>query len=148
MATKTEIFNSTLELCETHGASAELVAGLTALLEPKKAGAQFNIEDVTTVDENGAITHILDSVFNVMVPVYGEDGELNFYEKPDTELGFSRFSRAAEKARKDAEKLFKATKDAVLTDLMSGEITSEEAQATMADAETARKTLVVPEGLI
>jgi len=145
MATKLEIYSSAMELCEAQGASETLVAGLTALLEPKKAGAQFVLEDIAVIVD-GVASHILDSVLKVWVPVFDEEGNENFYAKPDTELGWSRFSKAAEKQRKDNEKTFKATKDAVLSDLMAGNIDAEEAQATMADAEIARKEHTAPEG--
>jgi hypothetical protein len=148
MATKKEVFESALAICEELNLGDEAVAKFTELLEPKKGGAQFNIEDVVQRDEDGQITHILDSVFNVMVPVYDADGEANFYAKPDTELGWSRFSKAAEKSRKDREKAFKATEKAVFADVMAGAITPEEAKELMAEAEEARKTVVIPEGLV
>ena len=95
-------------------------------------------------DDEGNITHILDSVFSVYLPVFNEDGEPNFYEKPDTELGWSRYSRAAEKVRKEATKAFKATEKAVLKDLIDGEITSDEAKAQL---EAAKIDISIPEGL-
>jgi len=148
MATKKEIFASALEICEELELGEEATKAFTILLEPKKGGAQFNIEDVTTCDDEGVITHILDSVFNVMVPVFDEDGGENFYAKPDTELGWSRFSKAAEKSRKDREKVFKATEKAVFSDVMEGTISPDDAKELMAAAETARKEVVIPEGLV
>jgi len=144
--TKREIFESALVICTDLDLGESAVAKFTALLEPKKGGAQFNIEDVTRKDENGTITHILDSVFNVFVPVFDAEGEANFYEKPDTELGWSRFSRAAEKSRKDCEKTFKATEKATFTDVMGGVLSPEEAKEIMTAAEVARKNLIIPEG--
>jgi len=148
MATKKEIFESALVICEELALGAEAVTKFTELLEPKRGGAQFNIEDVTTVDADGTITHILDSVFNVMVPVFDDEGNENFYAKPDTELGWSRFSKAAEKSRKDREKVFKATEKASFSDVMSGAITPDEAKEIMAEAEAARKEVVIPDGLV
>ena len=148
MATKKEIFESALVICEELELGEDAVKAFTELLEPKKGGAQFNIEDVTIMDENGVITHILDSVFNVMVPVFDDEGNENFYAKPDTELAWSRFSKAAEKSRKDREKAFKATEKAVFADVMGGDITPEEAKELMATAETERTTVVVPDGLV
>jgi len=148
LATKKEIFEGALAICNDLTLGDEAIVAFTNLLEPKKGGAQFNIEDVTTVDESGVITHILDSVFNVMVPVFDTEGNENFYAKPDTELGWSRFSKAAEKSRKDREKTFKATEKAVFSDLMSGAITPEDAKELMVSAETARKEVVIPDGLV
>ena len=144
--TKKEVLAEALLICENHGVPAEAVKALTTLLEPKKGGAAFNIDDVAVRTEDGEVTYILDSVFKVWMPVYDADGEANFYEKPDTELGWSRFSRAAEKARKDAEKTFKATKDAIFSDLMAGEVEAAEAQTLMEEAEVARKSFELPEG--
>ena len=145
MATKKELFEGAMEIAERHQLPAEAVAELKALLEPKKGGGKFEIDDVACRDEDGTVTYILDSVLKVWVPVYDAEGEPNFYEKPDTELGWSRFSRTAEKARKDAEKQYKATKDAVLKDLLAGEIDQESAKETMEAAEVARKTYELPE---
>ncbi len=145
--TKLEIFESALKICEDLELDDVAVAKFTDLLKPKKGGAQFNIDEVTRKDDAGTVTHIIDSVFNVWLPVYDEAGEANFYEKPDSELGWSRFSRAAEKARKDAEKLFKATEKATFADVMAGELSPEDAKEIMAEAELKRRTLVMPDGL-
>jgi len=147
MATKKEIFESAISICNELELGEDAIAQFTTLLEPKKGGAQFNIEDVTTVDADGVITHILDSVFNVMIPVFDDEGSENFYAKPDTELGWSRFSKAAEKSRKDREKTFKATEKAVFADVMAGDISPEDAKELMTTAEEARKEVVIPEGL-
>ena len=148
MATKAEVFASAIEICNELDLGEAAIAKFTTLLEPKKGGAQFNIEDVTEVDADGTITHILDSVFNVMVPVFDEEGNENFYAKPDTELGWSRFSKAAEKSRKDREKTFKATEKAVFSDVMSGDVTPDDAKELMAEAEALRTTVVIPDGLV
>ena len=146
MATKAEVFASAIEICNELNLGEDAIAQFTTLLEPKKGGAQFNIEDVTVMDGE-TITHILDSVFNVMVPVFDDEGNENFYAKPDTELGWSRFSKAAEKSRKDREKAFKATEKAVFADVMSGDVSPEDAKELMATAEAERTTVVIPEGL-
>jgi len=137
--TKVETLAAAVALCEAHGASEELTNGLTELLAPKKGGAPLNIADITVKDEEGNLTHIFDSVLKLWVPLLNEEGEDNFYVKEDTELGYSRFSRAAEKKRKDNEKAYKATKDAVFTDLMAGDIDQESAKTLMDEAAEARK---------
>jgi len=145
MATKKEIYAAATDICEQYGIEGAGKDALLAILEPKKGGAKFEIGDVTCTDEDGTITHILDSVLKVWMPVYDAEGEANFYEKPDTELGWSRFSRVAEKLRKDAEKAYKATKDAVLNDLLAGEIEQEDAKQLMEDAEANRKNYIIPD---
>jgi len=144
--TKKELYAEVSAILEKHGVEGEAKEQLLALVEPKRGGQRFDIDEVACLDENGTVTHILDSVLHIWVPVYDEDGEPNFYEKPDTELGWSRFSRTAEKLRKEAEKTFKATKEGVLQDLLAGEIDNAQAAAILEEAEAARKSLEAPEG--
>lgn len=145
--TKKEVFEAVSEILANHE-QLETAMGkeIIALVEPKKGGAKVDINDIACFDENGNVTHILDSVLKVWVPVYDENGEANFYEKPDTELGFSRFTRLAEKLRKDAIKKFNATKNAVLNDMLEDNITNEEGKQLLADAEAAKTTFELPEG--
>jgi len=147
MATKKEIFASAIEICTELNLGEAAVAKFTDLLEPKKGGAQFNIEDVTMLDADGAITHILDSMLGCWVPVFDDEGGENFYAKPDTELAWSRFSKVAEKGRKDREKAYKATEKAVFADLMDGAIEPEDAKELMETAETTRRTVIIPEDI-
>jgi hypothetical protein len=144
--TKKELYAAVSDIVEKYGIEGEAKNELLALVEPKKAGARFDIDEVACRDEEGTVTHIFDSVLHVWIPVYDTDGEANFYEKPDTELGWSCFSRLAEKLRKENEKKFKATKEAVLNDLLNGAITQEEGKQLLEEAEEARKTFVIPEG--
>ena len=144
--TKKEMFAQAMDIADKYQLSDEVKAELRALLEPKKGGGKFDIDEVSCREADGTVTHILDSVLKVWVPIFDGEGEPNFYEKPDTELGWSRFSRTAEKLRKDAEKKFKASKDAILQDLLQGAVTPEEAKVLMEEATEARKTYVLPEG--
>ena len=143
--TKKELFAEVGALCAKYEIADEAKAELLALVEPKRGGAKVDIEDIVCRDDEGEITHILDSVLKVWVPILNDEGEDNFYVKEETELGYSRFCRMAEKLRKDAEKTFKATKEAVLTDLLAGDVDQEAAKEILADAESARKILTIPE---
>ena len=145
---KKELYAEVQNICDTFGIEGEAREKLVALVEPKRAGIKFDIDEIACKDENDVVTYILDSVFQKWIPIYDDEGEPNFYEKPDTELGWSRFSRAAEKARKTAEKTYKATKDAVLTDLLNDRSTQEEAKAIMEQAEAGRKSLEIPADLV
>ncbi len=107
----------------------------------------MDINDVACFNEDGEPTYIFCSYLKKWVPVFNEDGEPNFYEKPDSQLGWSRVSRVGEKARKEAEKRYKATKEAVLSDLLEGAITQEEAKAKLEEAEADRHNLEIPEDL-
>ncbi len=143
--TKKELFIAVSELVKKYGIEEEPAKKLLALVEPKKGGAKLDINDIACFDEDGTATHIYDSILKLWVPVFDETGEPNFYEKPDTELGWSRFSRVAEKARKTAEKTYKATKDAILNDLLEGAIDQDEAKAAMEAADNARHDYELPE---
>ena len=131
MATKQEIFNQVLELCETHKASKNLVAALTELLEPKKGGASINVEDVFVAKAADGKAYLQCSVSGKWLEATVD----NFYEDLGNESnkfnGLKRLSRAAEAARKKATATRKATEKAVMTDLLAGVISKEQAQATL-----------------
>ena len=145
--TKKELFAEVSNICEAYNIPEEAAAKLKALVEPKRAGIKVDINDIACFDEEGMPVYIFDSIFKKWVPVQDSEGNPNFYEKPDTELGWSRFSRAAEAAKKRAEKQFKATKESVLADLLEGTIDQAEAKRILEEAEVARKTYEVPEDL-
>ena len=128
--TKQEIFNSVLVVLEKHNASKNLVAELTTLLEPKKGGASINVEDVYVAKAQDGKAYLQCSVSGKWMEATIE----NFYEDAAENNkfgGLKRLSRAAEAARKQAIAAKKATEKAVMTDLLAGVITKEEAQATL-----------------
>ena len=144
--TKKELHAEVSKIIEEYGIQAEAGAQLLALVEPKRGGVKFDIDEIACREEDGTVTHILDSVLKVWIPVYDNEGEPTFYEKPDTELGWSRFTKVAEKLRKDAEKAYKASKDAILNDLLDGAIDQAAAKEAMDAAEAARHEYILPEG--
>ncbi len=144
MATKKEILEEATALTVKHNTPAAFNTALLELLAVKTGGGSFNIDDVAVLDGEGKPVFILDSIFNKWVPVLDHAGKDVFYVKPDTTLGYSRWARVSESTRKAAEKVFKATKDAVFKDLMGGKIDQPAAQKLMDTAETAKKNLVVP----
>lgn len=133
MATKQEIFNQALELCETHKASKNLVAALTELLEPKKGGASINVEDVFVAKAADGKAYLQCSVSGKWMEATAD----NFYEDLGNESnkfnGLKRLSRAAEAARKKASATKKATEKAVMDDLLAGNITAEEGKKLIAE---------------
>ena len=128
---KKETLALVLAVLSAHKVEDKVVAEITALLEPKKGGAVLDINEIAKF-EDGELTHIMDSVTGVFMPLYDEDGNENFYAKPDTQLGWSRLSRASEKARKEAEKAKKASTKAIMDDVLDGNITPEEAKELLA----------------
>ena len=137
--TKKKMNELVLEVCETHGISAEANAALDELTKPKSGGAQIDINEIVSRDDAGTITHIFDTVIERWVPIFDEEGNENFYVKEGTELGYSRHSKFSEKLRKDAEKKFKATEKALLKDIVTGVITPEDGSIVLEEAEAARK---------
>jgi len=148
MATKAEILEAATALTAKHKTPAAFNTELLELLAVKTGGASFKLEDVAVLDKDGKPVFILDSKLSMWVPVKSFDGSDLFYVKPDTTLGYSRWAKASETASKKADKVFKATKDAVFKDLMAGNIDQTAAQKLMETAEKAQKTVTVPANLV
>jgi len=144
MATKKELLEQATALTVQHRTPAAFNTELFALLAVKTGGGSFNIDDVAVLDEEGKALFILDSIFNKWVAVLDHTGKDVFYVKPDTTLGYSRWARVSESTRKAADKVFKATKDAVFKDLMGGAIDQPAAQKLMETAEATKAKLVIP----
>ena len=105
----------------------KVLAVVDNYLEPKKSGGRVNLEEVVKRDEKGNITHILDTVTHIFLPATVE----NFYEAKngvgikvgDVEL--KRHSRIGEKIRKEFEKTLRASKNAIMQDVLDGKLTPE-----------------------
>ena len=127
MASKKELFASAIALCEAHGASEELTAGLTDLLAPKAGGATVNVEEVYNEDEGT----LLCSVSGVWLPATEEF----FYEDKSGASkfnGLKRLSRQAESIRKTFIKTQRASEAAIMNDVLDGEITPEDGKEMVA----------------
>jgi len=144
MATKKEILEQATALTVQHKTPEAFNVALLALLAVATGGGSFKMEDVAVLDKDGKPAFILDSIFNKWVPVLDHTGKDVFYVKPDTTLGYSRWARVSESTRKAADKVFKATKDAVFKDLMAGDIDQAAAQKLMETAEATKSNLAVP----
>ena len=133
MASKKELFASAMELCETHGASDALVAGLTDLLAPKSGGATVNVADVYNEDEGT----LLCSVSGVWLPATAE----YFYEDKSEKSPFNglrRLSRQAESIRKQHTKQIKASEAAIMNDVLDGELDATEAKEQIAELKASK----------
>ena len=145
---KIETFNKVVEILDAHNANKNLRAALISLLEPKKGGSSINVEDVYVAKAQDGKAYLQCSVSGKWMEATAE----NFYEDASETNkfgGLKRLSRAAESARKHAIAAKKATEKAVMTDLLAGVITKEEAQATLdtvvgADFSTVPGTEVKP----
>ena len=128
MASKKELFASAMELCEAHGASNELVSGLTDLLAPKAGGATVNVEEVYNESED----LLLCSVSGAWLPATEE----YFYEDKSGKSqfnGLKRLSRQAESIRKTFIKTQRVSETAIMNDVLDGAITPEDGKEMVAD---------------
>ena len=133
MATKKEIFALAMVLCEQEGASEALIKGLTDLLAPKTGGAKVNVEDVFNADEN----LLQCSVSGVWLPATAE----YFYEDKSGKSPFNglrRLSRQAESIRKTFDKQLKASKNAIMADVLDGVISPEEGKERVEELKAAK----------
>ena len=127
---KIETFNKVVEILDAHNANKNLRAALISLLEPKKGGSSINVEDVYVAKAQDGKAYLQCSVSGKWMEATAE----NFYEdaaETNKFGGLKRLSRAAESARKRAIATKKATEKAVMTDLLAGVITKEQAQTTL-----------------
>ncbi len=135
--TKLEQFNIVLDTLKKHNASQKLTDALSELLKPGKGGQRVNLEEITKVDESGAITELQCRLSGVWLPA----NELNFYPEADSKIvangiGLSRTSRQAKKIVNDFNAMKKATKNAIVADLLEGAIDKDKANELIANIPT------------
>jgi hypothetical protein len=130
--TKKELYTKSVEIMDKYGINAECRAELVELLEPKKGGvSSINIEEITETDANGNITSIKCALCDMFLPATLE----YFYEDKDSKIvnaegiGLNRKSRQDKQIKREAERTYKASKEAIVTDLLDGNISQEEAKS-------------------
>ena len=124
MASKKEIFESAIALCKEHKASETLVNALTGLLKPKAAGQSVNLAEVTK--------KVGDKVTEIMCQVSGKflPATVAFFYEDKAGKGITgtdgkslrRLSRQAESIRKEHIRVNKASKDAIVADMLAGKL--------------------------
>ncbi len=135
MATKKEIFETVSkevqELAEKFGTkepyNEELFSILTTHLAPKTAGMSVNLDEVTEKDADGNVSGIQCSLSKMWLPATSR----YFYEEKTEGKGINglkRLSRQAEAVRKQFLKARSATETAILTEVLSEDMTPEEAK--------------------
>ncbi len=159
MASKKEIYETTTEAVEAlctqfktpKAFNEKLQAILTENLAPKTAGMTVNLDDVTRKDANGKITEIQCSVSGVWLPATKE----YFYEEKAEGKGIEgtdgshlkRLSRQAESVRKQFTKAQQASEKAIMADVLSGDLTPDEAKEALS-ATKAKKPDYLSVGLL
>ncbi len=143
--TKKKLHESVLELCVTHKASKVLTDALSALTIPKVGGSS-DVNDYTVFDKDGNVTHIFCTYHKKWEPVVtveededGDEIDVNLFKINDkTKNGFERECLEGTASWREQSKVFKTTNDAVVADLLEGEIDNVKAKALLADAAASR----------
>lgn len=129
--TKKELFEAALKLCAKHNAPEAVVTGLTELLEPKKGGQVVDIESIVRRDAEGNIVELECQTSKVWLPA----DLLNFTPAKGSKIvnaegeELYKISRAAQKAKSEAAKVFKSSKEAITNDVLDGVISPTDGKA-------------------
>lgn len=130
--TKKEQFERAMEICKAHKLPEKVVAEIKELLEPKKGGQSINVDEIVKRDANGNVVEMLCRASNVWLPA----DTLNFFPdknskviNKDGEGLYTGISRVADKIKKETAKAYKASKEAIMNDVLEGVITPEEGKA-------------------
>lgn len=134
--TKTELYTSVAEVLAKFNVKQAAQDEILALLEVKKGGVKANPEEFTVFNADGVATHVLCPVTNLWFPCT----EDNFYFTDGVLRG--RVSKFGEKLKKDFVKAVKASKEAILNDVINGVITPEAGKEQVAQLDAS--TIVVP----
>ena len=143
---KTELNKALVDGLTEMGASDEAIAFVDGLTKPKVGGGTSDVADYTVFDTEGNATHVFCTYHKKWEPVSkleaNEDGdELDvplFKANPKSKNGLFRACNIGESSWKEQAKVFKATKDAVISDLLEGEIDNDAAKELIATAEAER----------
>jgi len=136
--TKKELNEQVITLCTQHEASEELTAALNELTKPKVGGGSADVNDYTVFDTDGNVTHVYCTYHKQWEPVADEAGEMLFKTNDKVKNGFDRECTEATASWRAESKVFKATKDGAIQDLLDGNISNDEAKDIIAQAEEAR----------
>jgi len=135
--TKKAIFEAVVELIKDE-VSEEVLAKVSDILKPKVGGGKSTPEDYTVFDAEGNPVYIFCTVHKKWEPLVDDEGELLFKEDKNSKNGYRRYCIAGDKQWQARAKAFKATKEAVMGDLLEGEITNDEAKKLIEEAEAER----------
>ena len=134
--TKSELFQSVSEVLEKYNVKTAAREEILALLEVKKGGVKANPEEFTVFNADGSQAFILCAVTGLWFPVNAD----NFYLSEG--IVKYRTSKHGERLKKDVVKANKASKDAILNDVINGVITPEQGKAAV---EALSDAIVVPQ---
>ena len=134
--TKTELHSQVSAVLEKYNVKTAAREEILALLEVKKGGVKANPEEFTVFNADGSQAFILCAVTGLWFPVNAD----NFYLSEG--IVKYRTSKHGERLKKDVVKANKASKDAILNDVINGVITPEQGKAAV---EALSDAIVVPQ---
>ncbi len=144
--TKTALNKALVDGLIELGATEEQVAFVDGLTKPKVGGGSSDMADYTVADADGVVTYIHCTYHKKWEPVSkvvtNEDGEeveeLLFKANPKAKNGYTRECNDGTASWREQAKVYKATKDAIISDLLEGAISNDDAKSLIADADAER----------
>lgn len=130
MATKKQIWDEVQTICTKHKVSKEVIAELGKILEPGKSGQKVDIDAITRKDAEGNVTHLQCRLSGKWLPAdlvhFTKDTNSKIIGTDGAPL--YTISRQAQKLKKEAAKIYAASKEAITNDLLDGKISAVEAK--------------------
>lgn len=145
--TKTKMNEMVLAACKEHGASDELTKVLNDLTAPKVGGGSSSVEDYTVYNADGSAAYIFCNTHKLWEPVVDEDGVELFKRDDKAKNGFYRDCNEGIAQNREIGKILKASKDAVMADVLEGIITGPEGKAKLEEIDAGRVTPERTDGL-
>ena len=134
--TKTELHSQVSAVLEKYNVKQSAREEILALLEVKKGGVKANPEEFTVFNADGSQAFIQCAVTGLWFAVNSD----NFYLSEGVVK--YRTSKHGERLKKELVKANKASKDAILNDVINGVITPEQGKAAV---EALSDVIVIPQ---
>ncbi len=129
---KKELYSAIIELNKGYELPEGYEAALSALTIPGVGGGK-DVTDYTVFNEEDEVTYIFCKLHQKWEPVADEEGEPLFREDAKGKNGYRRECMESDASYKEIAKALKASEKSIMTDLLDGEITSEDAKAALAE---------------
>jgi len=138
--TKQKLHEEVLRLCTEHKAPEALVAKLSELTKPK-VGGSADVNDYTCFDADGNVTHIFCNLHKKWEPLKDTEGNVLFKEDKKSKNGYFRDCNEGIKQFREADKMLKASKAAIMQEVLDEEITGTEAKEAIAELGSVRDNI-------
>lgn len=135
--TKKKLNEAVLALCDKYKAPKELRAALNGLTEPK-AGGSSDVNDYTVFDKDGKPAFIFCTYHKKWEPLKDKEGKFLFKVDEKSKNGFRRYCDEGDLSWRASAKAYKASKTAIMDDLLEGKLSGPEAKKELAKIEEIR----------